>query len=100
MKQQNPEHLREQALGNKEVNEMISKRAYEIHVSRGGDHGRDIEDWLQAEREVLASLSGEGPLTECPDSPRLVSNVTEVSGSASSAMKESKSSAAPRTRKD
>jgi hypothetical protein len=32
--------------------EEIAQRAYEIFLSRGADHGRDFEDWLQAEREV------------------------------------------------
>jgi hypothetical protein len=30
----------------------IARRAYEIFLSRGSNHGRDFEDWLQAEREV------------------------------------------------
>ncbi len=32
--------------------EDIRKRAYEIYVERGMGHGRDVEDWLQAEREL------------------------------------------------
>ncbi|HEY7543492.1 MAG TPA: DUF2934 domain-containing protein [Blastocatellia bacterium] len=32
--------------------EEIACRAYEIFLRRGGDHGNDIEDWLQAEREL------------------------------------------------
>ena len=30
----------------------IARRAYEIYLQRGGTHGYDIEDWLQAEREL------------------------------------------------
>jgi len=30
----------------------IQRRAYEIHVERGGTHGQDVDDWLQAEREL------------------------------------------------
>jgi hypothetical protein len=33
-------------------NEQIAKRAYEIFLARGASHGSDIEDWLQAEREL------------------------------------------------
>lgn len=33
----------------------IAQRAYEIYESRGGVHGRDVDDWLQAEREVSGS---------------------------------------------
>jgi hypothetical protein len=30
----------------------IRQRAFEIHVTRGGTHGSDVDDWLQAEREL------------------------------------------------
>jgi hypothetical protein len=30
----------------------IARRAYELYVARGGEDGHDIEDWLQAEREL------------------------------------------------
>lgn len=33
--------------------EEIELRAYEIYLERGGAHGQDVEDWLQAERELL-----------------------------------------------
>jgi Protein of unknown function (DUF2934) len=36
-----------------ELRERIAHRAYEIHQRRGGQHGSDWEDWLQAEREIL-----------------------------------------------
>jgi DUF2934 family protein len=36
--------------------EEIRLRAYEIHVGRGRIDGRELDDWLQAEREVLESL--------------------------------------------
>ena len=36
-----------------ELRERIAQRAYEIHRRRGGQHGSDWEDWLQAEREIL-----------------------------------------------
>ena len=32
--------------------EAIAVRAYEIYLGRGGSHGSDIDDWLQAEREL------------------------------------------------
>ena len=35
--------------------EAIARRAYEIYSARGGTHGYDIEDWLQAERELLGN---------------------------------------------
>lgn len=35
-----------------ELQERIRLRAYEIYEQRGGDHGHDIDDWLQAELEL------------------------------------------------
>lgn len=32
--------------------EEIRHRAYEIHLSRGGSDGRDLGDWLQAQRDL------------------------------------------------
>jgi DUF2934 family protein len=30
----------------------IARRAHEIYEARGGNHGKALEDWLQAEREI------------------------------------------------
>ena len=30
----------------------IRRRAYELYLERGEEPGRDLEDWLQAEREL------------------------------------------------
>jgi len=32
--------------------ERIAKRAYEIYMGRGGEQGDEVQDWLQAEREL------------------------------------------------
>jgi len=32
--------------------ETIRLRAYEIYLERGQQPGRDLDDWLQAEREL------------------------------------------------
>jgi hypothetical protein len=32
--------------------EEIRQRAFEIHIERGGIHGCDLEDWLEAEGEL------------------------------------------------
>ena len=47
------------------THEEIAIAAYQIYISRGGGEGSEIEDWLQAERE-LSALSEEGP----PENPR------------------------------
>jgi len=33
--------------------EEIQQRAYEIHLEGGRVHGRDQDDWFQAERELV-----------------------------------------------
>ena len=33
--------------------EEIELRAYQIYIERGGAHGEEVEDWLQAERELV-----------------------------------------------
>ena len=35
--------------------EKISKRAYELYVARGEIPGHDVDDWLQAERELCVA---------------------------------------------
>ena len=32
--------------------EEVRERTYELHVERGCAHGCDLDDWLQAEREL------------------------------------------------
>lgn len=32
--------------------EAVAKRAYEKFVKRGGEHGHDEKDWLEAEKEI------------------------------------------------
>jgi hypothetical protein len=39
--------------------EEIASRAYELYVQRGGEHGKDVEDWLRAERELRDQAIGE-----------------------------------------
>jgi hypothetical protein len=32
----------------------IARRAHELYEARGGQHGKALDDWLQAEREIDA----------------------------------------------
>ena len=34
------------------TNSDIARRAYEFYEQRGGEHGRDLDDWLLAENEL------------------------------------------------
>ena len=35
--------------------ERIARRAYELYVQRGRQEGNALEDWLQAERQVVSA---------------------------------------------
>ncbi|PYT22772.1 MAG: hypothetical protein DMG57_34135 [Acidobacteria bacterium] len=35
------------------IEERIRRRAYELYVRRGNQSGSELDDWLQAEEEVL-----------------------------------------------
>ena len=36
----------------KTQHEMIEKKAYELYEKRGREHGKDLDDWLEAEKIV------------------------------------------------
>jgi hypothetical protein len=36
--------------------DRVARRAHEIYEARGGQHGKALEDWLQAEREIDGSI--------------------------------------------
>jgi hypothetical protein len=41
------------------VQQRIAARAYQLFELRGGSHGSDVQDWLTAEREVMAATRGQ-----------------------------------------
>ena len=52
--------------------EDVAHRAFELFLSRGAQHGSDVDDWLQAERQLStngsngANGSQHGPLRTTP----------------------------------
>jgi hypothetical protein len=40
-----------------EIEERIRRRAYEFWEQRGRKHGRAIQDWLEAEKEIGDAIS-------------------------------------------
>jgi hypothetical protein len=38
------------------LEERIRRRAHEIYVQRGNQAGSDLDDWLQAEREIRRAV--------------------------------------------
>jgi len=43
----------EEQLGRLPLEEEIRVRAHEIYLQRGGQDGAELDDWLQAEEEIL-----------------------------------------------
>jgi len=43
-----------------EFRQRVAEKAYELFVERGGSHGRDREDWLEAERLVRTEFRVRG----------------------------------------
>jgi hypothetical protein len=36
------------------IEERIKRRAHELYVERGNQSGSELDDWLQAEEEILS----------------------------------------------
>jgi len=58
MKQENQKEQKKKVNGVEPEDEVlliqkrIALRAYELYLQRGGMNGHEVEDWLQAEREI------------------------------------------------
>lgn len=44
---------RNRKAGQKSLREMIEKKAYEIYEQRGKESGKELDDWLEAEKIVV-----------------------------------------------
>ena len=94
MKEQDGEQRRERFPADREVQEAISLRAYEIYQSRGCANGCDLDDWLQAEDEVLTALT-EPKAPDLADSAQAAVEIGDATRETEAAIAE----AAPRGRK-
>lgn len=59
-----PTSKRGNGASNSVSDEDVARRAYEIYQSRGGMHGADLDDWLEAERQLKpgpSSVTGPRP---------------------------------------
>jgi nicotinic acid mononucleotide adenylyltransferase len=54
-KRQTVPHRKKSAERLEHLHEKIQRRAYELYELRGGDDGRDFDDWLKAESELIGS---------------------------------------------
>ena len=41
----------------KPLDQRIAEKAYELYQCRGCCHGRDVDDWLEAEQLVLSEIA-------------------------------------------
>jgi len=56
--------------------DAVARRAYEIYQNRGGNDGADLDDWLEAERQLKPGLSDiTGP---APAKPRRRKSAAET----------------------
>jgi hypothetical protein len=46
---------------NKGTCEDVARRAYDLFLSRGGQHGCDVDDWLEAERQLMSNGTSARP---------------------------------------
>ena len=46
--------------GPPDLSDHVSRRAYDLFLARGGEHGRDLDDWTQAERELAVGSENGG----------------------------------------
>jgi DUF2934 family protein len=42
-----------------DIRERVAQRAFQLYEGRGREDGHDVEDWLQAEQEVVRHLAAE-----------------------------------------
>ena len=56
MQDKTREQICEQLLGNEKVHASLALRAHEIYEQRGCESGCELDDWLQAESEILPLL--------------------------------------------
>ena len=52
-----PARAKEPQVAKLALKEKIRRRAYELYLRRGNQSGSEIDDWLQAEREILPALA-------------------------------------------
>jgi hypothetical protein len=48
-----PARAKKLAIEELSLQERIRRRAYELYVERGNESGSELDDWLQAEEEIM-----------------------------------------------
>ena len=76
-----------------DLRDRIAERAFEIYLLRGNEQGRELEHWLEAERDILASFN------DSPSTHEIVAAADEIVGASKPARKKSSGKKAPRRKK-
>jgi len=56
-KENQPKKSAQLNISDSKMFEAIRKRAYELYCSRGYKHGNDLNDWVQAEKEIRKEMN-------------------------------------------
>ena len=54
--------------------EEIARRAHQLYLQRGGEHGKDVEDWVRAEKELCDEPVARTAKTRAAQARRSVTN--------------------------
>ena len=52
--------------------EEIARLAHDLYLQRGGEHGKDVEDWVRAEKELSDEPVAGPPKTRAPNRHNIV----------------------------
>jgi hypothetical protein len=64
------------------VSEDVAVRAYQLFLSRGGEHGRDVDDWLEAERELKSNAASPKSRKAAPGGRAVRTSASRLAGHA------------------
>lgn len=76
-----------------EIRQRIAERAYSFFVARGYQHGYDVEDWLRAEKEIIAELGN------CETNEPISSEITKTTRKRSTTKKAGETKTTARRKK-
>ena len=56
MESSSPTTQKPRAASNQPTQEEIALRAYQIYLKRGATPGNELDDWMQAERQLIGEI--------------------------------------------